>query len=132
MEIELHINKALATPIHIQLYEQIHLAIHDGQLHPGTRLPTVRALAVELGINANTVAKVYRELNKRGYLKLERGVGTFVADKSPEVTIDKTDVKKIRGKTRHLINLCHRVGLSYGEFTQLVENLWKETEQHER
>ncbi len=128
MKTGLHINKELAIPIYVQLYEQIHLAIHDGQLPSGTRLPTVRALAVELGINANTVAKVYRELSNRGYLVLERGVGTFVAEKSPERTIDKTDVKKIRAKTRHLITLCHRVGLSLGEFTQLVENLWKETE----
>lgn len=128
MKIGFHINKQHATPVHVQLSEQIHLAIHNGDLPSGTRLPTVRALAVELGLNANTVARVYRDLQERGFLKLERGVGTFVAEQTPETPITKTDVKKIRAKTRHLINLCHRVGLSLAEFTQLVENLWKETE----
>ena len=44
-------------------------------------MPTVRALAVDLGVNANTVARVYRDLQSQGVLRLERGVGTFVADR---------------------------------------------------
>lgn len=126
MKHEFRIEKSSPTPIHIQIEEQIHLLIHTGQLPPGSRLPTVRALAVSLGVNANTVARVYRDLQTRGFLVLERGVGTFVSPNPPESPLARTDLRKIRSKARHLVSLCQKVGLSIGEFTQLIEEIWKE------
>ena len=67
-------------PIYAQLERAIRLAIATGQLDPGERLPTVRQLAVELRINANTVARVYGDLERGGVVETRRGVGTFVAD----------------------------------------------------
>jgi GntR family transcriptional regulator len=122
----LHIKKKSKTPIHVQLEEQIHLAIHTGQLPSGSRLPTVRALAVQLKVNANTVARVYRDLQNKGFLVLERGVGTFVASDLPESQLARTDLRKIRSKTKRLVGLCQKVGLSLGELHQLTEELWKE------
>jgi GntR family transcriptional regulator len=121
-----HIVKDSSTPVHVQLEEQIHLSIHSGLLPPGSRLPTVRALAVKLKVNANTIARVYRDLQQRGFLVLERGVGTFVALEPPESPLARTDLKKIRSKTKHLVNLCQKVGLSLRELNQLTEDLWKE------
>ena len=66
-------------PIYAQLDRAIRLAIATGQVDVGDRLPTVRELAVDLRINANTVAKVYGELEREGVLETRRGVGTFVA-----------------------------------------------------
>ena len=120
------IRKKSQQPIHVQLEEQIHLAIHTGQLSPGSRLPTVRALAVELKVNANTVARVYRDLQDKGYLVLERGVGTFVAPELPESPLARTDLRKVRSKTKHLVSLCQKIGLSLGDLNQLTEELWKE------
>jgi GntR family transcriptional regulator len=120
------IKKKSQKPIHVQLEEQIHLAIHTGQLPPGGRLPTVRALAVELQVNANTVARVYRDLQDKGYLVLERGVGTFVASEQPESPLARTDLRKVRSKTKNLVSLCQKIGLSLGELNQLTEELWKE------
>jgi GntR family transcriptional regulator len=120
------IKKKSQTPIHVQLEEQIHLAIHTGQLPPGGRLPTVRALAVELQVNANTIARVYRDLQEKGYLVLERGVGTFVAPEQPESPLARTDLRKLRSKTRQLVSLSQKIGLSLGELNQLTEELWKE------
>ena len=120
------IRKKSQQPIHVQLEEQIHLAIHTGHLSPGSRLPTVRALAVELKVNANTVARVYRDLQDKGYLVLERGVGTFVAPELPESPLARTDLRKVRSKTKHLVSLCQKIGLSLGELNQLTEELWKE------
>jgi GntR family transcriptional regulator len=54
------------------------VAIATGRLKAGDRLPTVRQLAVDLRVNANTVAKVYGELERAGVLETRRGVGTFV------------------------------------------------------
>jgi GntR family transcriptional regulator len=67
------------TPIYVQLERGIRAAIAAGRLAAGAQLPTVRQLAVELRINANTVARVYGELERAGVLETRRGVGTFVS-----------------------------------------------------
>src|SRR5678816_2992125 len=66
------------TPIYAQLDRGIRAAIASGRLAVGDRLPTVRQLAVDLRVNANTVAKVYTELERAGLLATQRGIGTFV------------------------------------------------------
>ena len=66
-------------PLYAQLTRAIRFAIATGRLQVGEQLPTVRQLAVELRINANTVAKVYAELERSGILETRRGVGTFVS-----------------------------------------------------
>ena len=67
------------TPIYAQLNRALRAAIVTGRLHPGDQLPTVRQLAVDLRVNANTVARVYTELERDGVLETRRGVGSFVA-----------------------------------------------------
>src|SRR2546421_9582969 len=66
------------VPLYAQLERAIRFAIATGRLHVGDQLPTVRQLAVNLRINANTVAKVYAELERAGAVETRRGVGTFV------------------------------------------------------
>jgi len=68
-----------ATPIYAQLDRGLRAAIATGRLRVGDQLPTVRQLAVELRVNANTVARVYGELERAGILETRRGVGSFVA-----------------------------------------------------
>ena len=67
------------TPIYAQLEQGIRAAIATGRLASGAQLPTVRQLAVELRINANTVARVYGDLERSGVLETRRGVGSFVS-----------------------------------------------------
>jgi len=73
-----HINASDPTPLYAQLERAIRFAIATERLRVGDQLPTVRQLAVELRINANTVAKVYAELERAGMVETRRGVGTFV------------------------------------------------------
>ena len=75
----LALDPADRTPLHAQLERGIKAAIATGRLAVGDQLPTVRQLAVELKLNANTVAKVYAYLERAGMLETRRGVGTFVA-----------------------------------------------------
>ena len=67
-------------PIYAQLDRRIRSAIAARRLQPGEQLPTVRQLAVDLRINANTVARVYAQLERDGVLQTRRGVGTFIAE----------------------------------------------------
>jgi GntR family transcriptional regulator len=68
------------TPIYAQLDRAIRAAIATGQIQPGAQLPTVRQMAVDLAVNANTVARVYAQLERDGILETQRGVGTFVRE----------------------------------------------------
>ena len=65
-------------PIYAQLDRALRAAIASGRLKAGDQLPTVRELAVELRVNANTVARVYAELERADVLETRRGVGSFV------------------------------------------------------
>lgn len=67
------------TPIYAQLERALRAAIATTRLRPGDRLPTVRQLAVDLRINANTVARVYAELERAGVIETRRGVGSFIS-----------------------------------------------------
>src|SRR5436309_11175570 len=73
------IDAADRTPIYAQLDRGLRAAIATGRLRTGDQLPTVRQLAVDLQVNANTVARVYAELERDGVLETRRGVGSFVS-----------------------------------------------------
>ena len=79
MSVILKPNPSLGVPIYLQLMEQVKHAIETGALRAGDQLPGIRPLAEELVINANTVAKAYRELEHEGVLELRHGAGAFVS-----------------------------------------------------
>ena len=68
------------APLYLQLSEQIKRAIALGSLAPGERLPTVKGLAHDLKLNPNTVARVYRELEREGVIATAPGRGSFVSE----------------------------------------------------
>jgi len=74
----LTLDAADATPLYAQIERGLRAAIAAGRLKPGDQLPTVRELAVDLKVNANTIARVYSELERAGVFETRRGVGTFV------------------------------------------------------
>ncbi|MBI4840225.1 MAG: GntR family transcriptional regulator, partial [candidate division NC10 bacterium] len=76
---DLQVHRQSQLPIHVQLKAQIAHLIQAGQLPPGTQLPTVRQLAGFLRINRNTAARVFTDMEREGYLRCEKGRGTFVA-----------------------------------------------------
>ena len=66
------------TPIYAQLDRALRAAIASGRLSIGDQLPTVRQLAVDLRVNANTIARVYLDLERAGVIETRRGVGSFI------------------------------------------------------
>lgn len=96
------------TPLHAQLERGIRSAIAAGRLTAGDQLPTVRQLAVALRVNANTVAKVYAHLERAGVLETRRGVGTFIAARTPtpqEDSLRRTELNRL--VDRFLAELSH-------------------------
>src|SRR3972149_1678771 len=82
-----HVNPDDPLPLYAQLEREIKVAVTMGALKIGDRLPTVRQLAVDLKVNANTVAKVYAELERQGLLATRRGVGTFIQANPPAAPV---------------------------------------------
>src|SRR3954452_22567352 len=76
---QLHLS-ASEVPIYLQIVQQIKSQVATGRLAPGEELPPIRVLAERLLVNANTVARAYRELAAEGVLTNRRTAGTYVAD----------------------------------------------------
>ncbi len=86
------------VPIYAQVMEQIRQRVAAGVWAPGDQLPTVRDLASQLLINPNTVARIYRDLEKEGLLETRRGAGTFVAS----TAFALARVERVRALTEQL------------------------------
>lgn len=84
-----------SEPLYLQLRNQIVVGIGEGKLQPGEKLPTIRALAEESGINMMTVSKAYQLLKQEGYITTDRRSGATVAKKET-VNIPETTLKTLR------------------------------------
>ena len=109
------------TPLYAQLERSIRFAIATGKLRIGDQLPTVRQLAVDLRINANTVAKVYAELERAGVLETRRGVGTFVSARPNEAASRRDRERHLRELTEHFIAETQTRGFSIDDVIEHLE-----------
>lgn len=100
-------------PLYAQLERAIKLAITTEKLKLGDQLPTVRQLAVELRINANTVAKVYLELERVGILETKRGVGTFVKLHPAEIGDRLDRQSELTALTTRFLNEAAILGFTF-------------------
>jgi GntR family transcriptional regulator len=116
------VDSASPTPIYAQLDRSIRAAIATGELQPGTQLPTVRQLAVDLAVNANTVARVYAQLERDGILETRRGVGTFVlAPASPQAARGHRE-RELRELIRRFIGDAAMLGFTLPELIDQLRN----------
>src|SRR5262252_4259366 len=115
MSLPFNIDSGHPTPLYHQLERAIRFAIATGKLALGDQLPTVRQLAVELRINANTVAKVYAELERVGVVETRRGVGTFVKARDFEAARDKDRERELRELEDNFLGKAAQLGFSAKE-----------------
>ena len=80
-------------PLARRVTRALRQAVLSGQLKPGTRLPSTRALAAEMAISRNTVLDAYAQLLSEGYLEARHGSGTFVASSMPDIALESRSVK---------------------------------------
>jgi GntR family transcriptional regulator len=115
-------------PLYAQLTRAIRFAIATGRLRVGEQLPTVRQLAVELRVNANTVAKVYAELERSGILETRRGVGTFVSARQFAISHREEQEKHLNELVDRFLEEASAMGFSLDEvLKQLQSRRKKET-----
>ena len=114
-------NPSLGVPIYLQLVEQVKHAIETGALRAGDQLPGIRPLAEELVINANTVAKAYRELEREGVIELKHGAGAFVADTGRGRRGAAERFREVQPLVAETIERLRARGLSDEEIRRLFE-----------
>jgi DNA-binding transcriptional regulator YhcF (GntR family) len=120
------VDPASGTPPFEQLRRQVAAMVADGTLSPGTRMPTVRQLAADLGLAANTVARAYRELETDGVIATHGRKGTFVRSPvvDPDATSDTTAGDRARAAADAYVASVRALGLGVTEATRLVELAW--------
>ena len=104
-----------ATPIYAQLQRGLRAAIATGRLKPGEQLPTVRQLAVALQINANTVARVYLELERAGVIETKRGVGSFISATPAQAHPPHEHQRRVKAFATRVLADADAAGLSVAE-----------------
>lgn len=123
------VDPASGTPPFEQLRRQVAAMVAEGTLSPGSRMPTVRRLAADLGLAANTVARAYRELETDGVIATHGRKGTFVSsavidhDTSP----DRSTGERARAAADAYVASVRTLGLGVTEATRLVELVWSRT-----
>ena len=111
------------TPIYQQLKEKILRLIMAGAIGPGDPLPSVRVMARELGINPNTVAKAYQDLEKSGLIYSVAGKGSFI---SGEETLDRQMTASVLDRFREAVREARSAGVDRQTALALVEEVDKE------
>lgn len=114
------------TPIYAQLDRALRAAIATGRLGVGDQLPTVRQLAVDLSLNANTVARVYGELERAGILETRRGVGTFVTATPAKAHPPKQHEKRLRTYVTRLLADASAAGFTLDDLLEALQAHRKE------
>ncbi|MGW7681100.1 GntR family transcriptional regulator [Kribbella sp. NPDC054772] len=113
------VDPAGAKPPYEQVKDQIDGLIRAGELAQGTRLPTVRQLAGDLGLAVNTVARAYKELEAERLIETRGRNGTFVL-----ASRSRVDDEESRAAATVFARAAHRAGLSLPEATELLHRAW--------
>lgn len=114
------LNATGGQPLYLQLMQQVRLAIETGALADGDLMPSIRALAGELVVSHNTVAKAYTELAHEGLLESRHGAGVYVCARR-RIQSRAELVRLGQDKVRALVHALRGDGLAEDEILRLVE-----------
>jgi GntR family transcriptional regulator len=109
------------TPLYAQLERGLRAAIASGRLRPGDQLPTVRQLAVDLRVNANTVARVYGELERAGVIGTRRGVGSFVTASPAQARPAREHERRLRAFATRVLADAEAAGFTLDDLLTALE-----------
>lgn len=117
------INLRSDVPIYIQIVEQMRQQVANGELKPGDQLPTVRALAADLRVNFNTVARAYRMLDEAHIISTQQGRGTYILDESPPEVTDNLRAISLDALIRRFLEEASQLGFTTD---QVIKQLTKQ------
>ena len=115
-----HVNPSSGVPIYVQIETQVKNAIAAGALKRDQALPSVRKLASELGINPNTVARAYQELERNGVIATVQGGGTYVAENVPRF-LKSEKLRRLQPYARQIAVEGIQLGLTEEEIMETVQ-----------
>ena len=115
-----HVNPSSGVPIYVQIETQVKNAIAAGALKRDQALPSVRKLASELGINPNTVARAYQELERAGVIATVQGGGTYVAESVPRF-LKSEKLRRMQPYARQIAVEGIQLGLTEEEIMEMVQ-----------
>lgn len=124
-KLTLHLDFHSGLPIYTQIVNQIQSQLANGILKPGDQLPTVRALAEELRVNFNTIARAYRILDEVRIISTQQGRGTYITEKPPPEVSEKLRRESLEALTERFIAEAIRLGFSEKEITPMVRDSLK-------
>src|SRR5215467_13524312 len=113
------LNLESGVPVYRQIIDQVMGCVAAGSLAAGDQLPTVRQVAVDLSINPNTVMRAYREMEIRGVLETQQGMGTFISQKK----VKRDDVERRRQLNQLVAEFVSRAGAAGYTVEDLIEQL---------
>lgn len=113
-------NISPGRPVYVQLIEQLELAIVTGEYAPGSRIPAVRELAAEAGVNPNTMQRALQELESQGLLQAQRTAGRVVS--ADETTLQSLRVQRAKACTSDYLQQMEKLGFSREETLSLVQS----------
>ena len=114
------------TPIYAQLDRALRAAIASGRLTVGDQLPTVRQLAVDLRVNANTIARVYLDLERAGVIETRRGVGSFIRASAAGARPVREHQRRLRAIATRIAADAAAHGFTLDELVQQLTSLGKD------
>ncbi|MCA1057934.1 GntR family transcriptional regulator [Rossellomorea aquimaris] len=113
-----------SKPIYIQIADRIIREIVRKELSPGQKLPSVRDMAVQSGVNPNTIQRTYSELERMGIVETKRGQGTFVTER--EDVLSEMNEKVQQEVIESFIQNMKELGLTKEQMIQGVEKYLSE------
>lgn len=121
----LQIDFRSGLPIYTQIVNQVQAQVVGGILKPGDQLPTVRALAEELRVNFNTVARAYRLLDEARIISTQQGRGTYITEIPPPKVSERLRRESLEALTQRYISEALRLEFSKSEIRQMVSDQLK-------
>ena len=124
----LQIDFRSGLPIYTQIVNQVQAQVAGGVLKPGDQLPTVRALAEELRVNFNTVARAYRILDEARIISTQQGRGTYITEIPPPKVTERLRKESLEALTHRYISEAMRLGFSKDEISGMLKErikTWK-------
>jgi GntR family transcriptional regulator len=116
----LEIDFRSGIPIYLQVVERIKERLAAGLLKPGDQLPTVRALALDLRVNFNTIARAYRIMDEAGIISTQQGRGTYILESPSPQVIGSIRAKALEDLTQRYIADAERLGIAPDELKRVL------------